>query len=102
MPLWSYIVDFTKCIVTTHHIGWKYLCTFLAIGNDFTVTEAPTGSGRVINSGSTFTTLSVQHIPDNVAQEKDEQYNISLTNSLGLQDYTFQDTTVTVVDTDSK
>ncbi len=89
--------------VDTYHIGCKCLCIFLAIGKDFTVTGVFTGSGRVIIiPGSTFTTLSVQHILDNVAQEKDEQYNISITNSFGLQDYTFQNTTITVVDPDSK
>ena len=71
--------------------------------NDFTVTGTVSGEGQfVLNQGSLFTTVSVQHTIDGIAQEKDENYDIEVSNILNLQDFTFVGTTGTVIDTDSK
>ena len=71
--------------------------------NDYTVTGAVNNFGQfALNTGQLFVEVSVQHTIDGVAQEKEEQYSITLSNFINLQDYTFVGTTGTIIDTDSK
>ena len=65
---------------------------------------AVNGFGQfALNTGQLFIEASVQHTIDGVAQERDEQYNITLSNFINLQDYTFVGgTTGTIIDMDSK
>ena len=67
------------------------------------MTGAVNGAGQyALNTGQLFIDVSVQHTIDGVAQEKEEQYNITLSNFINLGDYTFVGTTGTIIDTDSK
>ncbi len=76
---------------------------YLVRGNDFSVTSVAVESGRFfINSGSNFTTVSIQHTIDGVGQENNETYSLRVSNNINLQNYAFVGTDVTIVDTDSK
>ena len=67
------------------------------------MTGAVNGAGQyALNTGQLFIDVSVQHTIDGVAQEKGEQYNITLSNFINLGNYTFVGTTGTIIDTDSK
>ena len=67
------------------------------------MTGAVNGAGQyALNTGQLFIDVSVQHTIDGVAQEKEEQYNITLSNFINLGNYTFVGTTGTIIDTDSK
>ena len=81
-----------------------FLVSFPIIGiNDYTVTGAVIGFGQIaLNLGQLFVEVSVEHTIDGVAQEKEEQYNITLSSFINLQDYTFVGITGTIIDTDSK
>ena len=67
------------------------------------MTGAVNGFGPfALNNGQLFVDVSVQHTIDGVAQEREEQYNITLSSFISLDDYTFVGTTGTIIDTDSK
>ena len=67
------------------------------------MTGAVNGRGLfALNTGQLFVEVSVEHTMDGIAQEREEQYNITLSNFIYLQDYTFVGTTGTIIDTDSK
>ena len=71
--------------------------------NDYTVTGAVIGFGQfALNIGQLFVEVSIQHTIDGVAQEEEEQYNITLSSYINLQDYTFVGITGTIIDTESK
>ena len=67
------------------------------------MTGAVNGAGQfALNTGQLFVDVSVQHTIDGVAQEREEQYSITLSNFINLGAYTFVGTTGTIIDTDSK
>ncbi len=72
------------------------------MGSDFNVSGANNGRVLVIFSGTSFQTLSIQHVIDGVAQENNETYNLTLSNSFNLDLFSFEGITVTIIDADRK
>ncbi len=72
------------------------------MGSDFNVNGASNGRLYVVFSGTVVQTVSIQHTIDGVAQENDETYSLTLSNSFGLQNYAFENINVTIIDTDRK
>ncbi len=70
------------------------------MGSDFNVNGASNGVLVVVFSGTVVQTVSIQHTIDGVAQENDETYSLTLSNSFGFQDYAFENINVTIIDTD--
>ncbi len=52
--------------------------------------------------GTSFQMLSIQHVIDGVAQEKNETYNLTISNSFNLDLFSFEGITVTIIDADRK
>ena len=65
---------------------------------DFALTQTTVG----VYGGVTSIEYYVQHQVDGVAQEKDEQYTIQLSNNFGFDNYTFKSIDIIIVDSDSK
>ncbi len=72
------------------------------MGSDFNVSGANNGRVLVIFSGTSFQMLSIQHVIDGVAQEKNETYNLTISNSFNLDLFSFEGITVTIIDADRK
>ncbi len=73
----------------------------VALNKDFSVSGVSSLSGSfTINTGVSSVPVSVLHIMDGVALEKEKQYNLTLSNQLNLEGYEFEGITVTIEDAD--